>query len=96
MITFTYFQTFKYLPSANFQTNIMNAQNNKFDTAKFGHNNFLQNKSSITFKYLLVYQKSEKNSNEETLRKKNVTSGIGSKKERVIFSRDIDHIHVKI
>lgn len=48
----------------------MNAQKDKFNTAKFGHNNFLQNKSSITFKYLLVYQKSEKNSNEETLRKK--------------------------
>ena len=70
MITFTYFQTFKYLPSANFQTNIMNAQKDKFNTAKFGHKNFLQNKSSITFKYLLVHQKSEKNSNEETLRKK--------------------------
>ena len=40
----------------------MNAQKDKFNTAKFGHNNFLQNKNSI--------KNQKKNSNEETLRKK--------------------------
>ena len=57
MITFTYFQTFKYLPSANFQTNIMNGQKDKFNTAKFGHRNFLQNKSSIKNQKKIVTRK---------------------------------------